>query len=116
MASRYLFLIGIALLLSGAVAGCMSASIGTISFENGNLFITATNDGQPVQAVLQVTISEIRDFTQTEIYKKADFIQFASGTRQYQIPVDLTPGSYKVYVYIIVDGDSKARVVRDLVV
>lgn len=116
MASRYLFLIGIALLLCGALAGCMSASIGTISYENGNLFITATNDGQPVQAVLQVTISEIKDFTQTEIYKKADFIQFVSGTHQYRVPIDLTPGSYKVYVYIIVDGDSKARVVRDLVV
>ncbi len=109
----------ILILLCGAflfAAGCTAASVGYIRYRDGVLYIEATNEGPATQAVLQVKIDQIKNFSQSEIFKKADFIDFASGTREYQVHIPLEPGRYKVYIYIIVDGDSKARVVRDLTI
>ena len=116
MAKQWYLLLGLLLVLCATLAGCMSASIGDISYQNESLEIRATNEEQTSQAVLQVTVYRIQDFTQTEVFKKAEFIEFKAGIDVYTVPVQLEPGTYKVYVYIIVDGDSKARVVRDLVV
>ena len=116
MASRGYIVLGIFLCLCGVTAGCMTASIGDISYQEGGLHIVATIQDPTVQAVLQVTVYRVENLTQVEIFKKAEFIQFESGTREYVMPVALDRGTYKVYVYITVDGDSKARVVRDLVV
>ncbi len=116
MAKQWYFLLGLLLILCATLAGCMSASIGDISYQDESLQIRATNEEQTTQAVLQVTVYQIQDFTQTEFFKKAEFVQFEAGTHMYNVPVRLDTGTYKVYVYIIVDGDSKARVVRDLVV
>jgi hypothetical protein len=116
MASRGYIFLGVLLCVLGVTAGCMTASIGEVSYRAGALQITATNQDPTVQAVLQVTLYRVENLTQTEIFKQAEFIQFESGTRIYQIPVSLSEGTYKVYVYITANGDSKARVVRDLVV
>ena len=117
MVIREYVIMGIILCLCGAIAGCTSAAIGTISYDpSGKLLIHATNDEGDTQAVLQITIYQIQNFTQTEILKKADFVKFNTGSNDYIIPVHLESGTYKIYIYIIVDGDSKARVVRDLVV
>jgi hypothetical protein len=94
----------------------MTASIGEVSYRSNNLYVSATNQDPSAQAVLQVTVFRIENLTQTEIFRQAEFIQFESGTHEYQMPVTLPPGTYKIYIYISVNGDSKARVVRDLVV
>jgi hypothetical protein len=112
---RYIFL-GILLCLCGVIAGCMTASIGEVSYRQNSLYLTATNEDPTTQAVLQVTVFRVENLVQTEIFRKADFIQFESGTHEYRMPIRLEPGTYKTYIYITVDGDSKARVVRDLVV
>lgn len=106
----------VTILVLGITAGCVSASIGHVRYHDQALLIQATNEEATQQAVLQVTIDQIRDFHQSNVFRKADFIEFKSGTAEYKVPVTLEPGSYKVYIYIIVDGDSKARVIRDLTV
>jgi hypothetical protein len=112
---RYIFL-GVLLCLCGITAGCMTASIGEVAYGQNNLYISATNQDPSAQAVLQVTVFRINNLVQTEIFRQAEFIQFESGTHQYQMPITLNPGTYKIYIYITVNGDSKARVIRDLVV
>ncbi|MDD1673729.1 MAG: hypothetical protein LUP99_04895 [Methanomicrobiales archaeon] len=116
MASRRYIFLGIFLCICGITAGCVTASIAEISYGNGTLFITATNQDTTTQAVLQATVFRVQNFTQVEILKKAEFIQFESGTHEYQMPVILNKGTYKIYIYMTVNEDSKARVVRDLVV
>ncbi|MDD1677596.1 MAG: hypothetical protein LUO93_00230 [Methanomicrobiales archaeon] len=116
MASRRYIFLGVLLCLCGITAGCMTASVGEVSYRQNTLHISATNQDPATQAVLQVTIFRVENLVQTEIFRQAEFIQFESGTREYQMPVTLDPGTYKIYIYITVNGDSKARVVRDLVV
>jgi hypothetical protein len=116
MASRHYIFLGILLCLCGITAGCMTASIGEVAYGPGGLYINATNQDPTIQAVLQVTVFRVENLMQTEILRKAEFIQFESGTHEYTVPVSLDPGDYKLYVYISVNGDSKARVVRDIVV
>jgi hypothetical protein len=116
MASRRYIFLGVLLCLCGITAGCMTASIGEVSYGQNNLYISATNQDPSAQAVLQVTVFRVQNLVQTEIFRQAEFIQFESGTHQYQMPIALNPGTYKIYIYITVNGDSKARVIRDLVV
>jgi hypothetical protein len=116
MASRRYISLGILLCLCGVIAGCMTASVGEVSYRSNSLYISATNQDPSVEAVLQVTVFRIENLVQTEIFRQAEFIQFESGTQEYQMPITLDPGTYKIYIYITVNGDSKARVVRDLVV
>jgi hypothetical protein len=116
MASRRYIFLGLLLCLCGITAGCMTASIGEVSYRQNALYITATNQDPTVQAVLQITVYRVDNLVQTEIFRQAEFIQFESGTREYQMPVTLDTGTYKLYIYITVNGDSKARVIRDLVV
>ncbi len=116
MASRQYIFLGILLCLCGITAGCMTASIGEVAYGPGGLHINATNQDPTTQAVLQVTVFRVENLMQTEILRQAEFIQFESGTHEYTVPVHLDPGDYKLYVYISVNGDSKARVVRDIVV
>lgn len=112
--------IGLLLILSiiglSIACGCTTASIGNVRYQDGRLFIRATNDNPTTLAVLQVSVDQIKDFQQSNVFRKAEYIEFRSGTSEYEVPVSLEPGSYKVYIYIYVDGDSKARVIRDLVV
>jgi hypothetical protein len=116
MASRRYIFLGVFLCLCGITAGCMTASIGEVSYRQNALYISATNQDPTAQAVLQVTIFHVENLVQTEIFRQAEFIQFEAGTHEYSMPVTLNPGTYKIYIYITVGGDSKSRVVRDIVV
>ncbi len=116
MATRGYIILGILLCVFGITAGCMTASIGEVSYRPNSLYISATNQDPSVQGVLQVTIFRVENLEQSEIFRQAEFIQFESGTHEYRMPVSLNPGTYKVYIYITVNGDSKARVIRDIVV
>lgn len=109
-------ILGIAVILCVLGAGCATASVGDVLYTNDSLLITATNQDTSTQAVLQIAVYAVDNLTQTELFRKAEFVRFEQGTHQYREPVTLEPGDYKVYVYIIVDGDSKARVIRDLTV
>jgi hypothetical protein len=116
MASRRYIFLGVLLCLFGIGAGCLTASIGEVSYGQNALYISATNQDPTARAVLQVTVFQVHNLEQTEIFRNAEFIQFESGTHEYQMPLTLSPGTYKIYIYITVNGDSKARVIRDLVV
>jgi hypothetical protein len=117
MSRRVSILLITALALTGILAGCLQSSLGDVRYDGEQLHIKATNDGATAQATLQVTVAQVRDLGQTEIIRDATFIQFEQGQREYLFPVGhLEPGTYKLYIYITVDGDRRVSEIRDLTV
>ena len=105
----FLFLISLA-----CVAGCLTYSFGGVAYDDDLLRVQVTNDGDARQVVLQVTIFEIKDFQQTEIYKKAEFYDLKKGENEYQVPIHLEPGTYKLYLYVTIDSSPIVREIRNI--
>jgi hypothetical protein len=114
MSIRRTSVIILLLLVMGGVAGCLSYSFGDAVYEDGTLHIMVHNSNEPKQVVLQVTIFNTTDFEQTEVYKQAKYYNLEQGTNEYSVPVDLPPGSYKLYLYIMVDGHRTNLEIRDI--
>jgi hypothetical protein len=108
---------GLALLvLFLAVCGCVSSSIGDISYTNGGLAATVNNPGQPTNAFVQVTIYQVTGLSQQELSVVMTSVKLKSGDNNVLIPVVLKPGNYKLNIYLIQDGERKTAVIRDIVV
>jgi hypothetical protein len=43
-------------------------------------------------------------------------VKLASGENSVRIPVTLRPGTYKLNIYLIQEGERKTAVIRDIVV
>jgi hypothetical protein len=117
MSPRLLFAVILLFLLgTGYLGGCLESNFESVAYAQDTLTIRAKNDGSATQAVLQVTIFQVKDLAQTEIFTKTDYVTFESGDNQYSIPCHLEPGNYKLYIYVTVDNDRKVSVIRDLTV
>jgi hypothetical protein len=113
-----LFLIaGTCLILALLCAGCTSTSIGDVSYRDHAVMVGITNTGEPMGNVtVQVTAYRTQDLHQ-EIYTIADApVTIQSGETRIFVPVELEPGRYKLYIYVLMDGDRKNAVIRDIAV
>jgi len=115
MSRKYVpFLILVLAVLTGA-AGCLSTTFQEVTYEGGILEINVENTDKPVEsAVLQVTIMEVGALEQHEVFCKARYINLDQGQNKYTVPVDLQPGSYKVFLTVFVGDERRASVIRDL--
>jgi len=111
--NREIILILIVAALTGA-AGCLSTAIGDVRYDGGTLHIPVKNAGEPVDAVLQVAVSEVSMFEQHEIARDAWYIVLDPGSNEYTVPIDLGPGTYKLFIQIFADNDRRASVIRSL--
>lgn len=109
-----LILIVLSLLVFGCIAGCLSYSFGAVAYDGEELDIQVFNAGEPREVVVQATIFQIKEFSQVEVYKKAEYRYLERGENEYRIPIDLEPGSYKIYLYVMIDGNRAATEIRDL--
>jgi hypothetical protein len=108
---------GLALMaLFSVVCGCVSSSIGDVSYTNGGLTATISNPGQPSNAFVQVTIYQVTGLSQQEQSFVMTSVKLNSGDNNLFIPVMLKPGNYKLNIYLIQDGERKTAVIRDIVV
>jgi uncharacterized protein (DUF2141 family) len=108
---------GLALLvLFSAACGCVSSSIGDMSYTNGGLTATINNPGQPTNTFVQVTIYQKTGLSQQELSVIMTPVKLKSGDNNVLIPVELKPGNYKLNIYLIQDGERKTAVIRDIVV
>jgi hypothetical protein len=108
---------GLALLvLFSVVCGCVSSSIGDVTYRNGGLAATINNPGEPTNAFVQVTIYQVTDLSQQEQSVVMTLVKLKSGDNNVFIPVMLKPGNYKLNIYLIQDGERKTAVIRDIVV
>jgi len=108
---------GLALLvLFSVVCGCVSSRIGDVSYTNGVLAATISNPGQPSNAFVQVTIYQITGLSQREQSFVMHPVKLNNGDNNVFIPLSLKPGTYKLNIYLIQDGERKTAVIRDITV
>lgn len=115
MSWKYVPLLILILTAFAGAAGCLSTTFQEVTYGDGGLEISVENSGKSVEnAVLQVTIMKVEGFKQSEVYRKAQYVDLDSGRNVYTIPVDLEPGSYKLFLIVLVGDERKASVIRDL--
>ena len=109
--------IGLAfLVLFPFLCGCVSSSVGDINYTNGRLAATVNNPGQPADAFVQVTVYQVNGLSQQEYTVVMTGVKLKSGENTVMIPVTLAPGTYKLNIYLIQEGERKTAVIRDIVV
>ena len=109
-------LLMLCLLFCAGTCGCLTYSFGDAVYDGENLKIQIFNSGEPKEVVVQATIFHIVDFQQTEIYRRAEYMYLESGENEYIIPIDLQPGQYKLYLYVMTDDSGRTTEIRDIVV
>jgi len=98
------------------IAGCASPAIDEARYYNGNIIVNLSSSDNSADARIQVTIYQIRDLHQNEYRVVYAPVLLTKGQNQVFIPVSLEPGSYKLYIYLILNGERKTAVIRDIVV
>jgi hypothetical protein len=108
---------GLALLvLFFVVCGCVSSSIGEVSYTKNNLTATISNPDQPADAFVQVTIYRVTGLSQQEQSVVMHPVRLDNGDNKVVIPLNLQPGTYKLNMYLIQNNERKTAVIRDIVV
>ena len=97
-------------------AGCISTTIGNVAYSAGNLTIPFSHSGDPSEGYVQVTVYAIKNNQQEEMNTFYAPIALHPGENTAFVPGTLEPGRYKLYIYLIQNGERKAATIRDLVV
>ena len=103
-------------MIAASGAGCTSATIGDVSYGNGTLTVPVTSTATPAGTFIQVTVYEIRDFRQLETKTVQQPVTLGAGETRVQVPLSLSPGQYKLYIYILTPGERQTATIRDIVV
>ncbi len=106
-----LFLLALAL-----SPGCLSTSIGDVTYDGKNLAVQVTDAGGPEDAALQVSVYRFQDFRQDEVSMQILPVRLGQGTTTLTVPLELGQGTYRLYLYIIIDNARRASVIRDITV
>jgi len=116
MTGRWYLLSGALLLLIILAAGCTSLSVGTVTYGNGNLTIGIAGPASPQDIGVQVTVYAVDEYSQHVLFTTGTTATLTGGETTVEIPAQLSPGKYKVYVYLIRDGERETAVIRDITV
>ena len=98
------------------LCGCISSSIGEVSYSGANITAGINNPNQPSDAFVQVTIYRVTGLSQQEHTVVMAGTKLETGDNTVMIPVALAPGKYKLKIYLIQNGERKTAVIRDIVV
>lgn len=97
-------------------SGCTSTTVGNTRYENQSVQTTISHAGEPANLTVQVTVYRINTLSQ-ELYTVISTpVPLSPGETLVTLPVDLPPGPYKLYVYVLGDNDRKTAVIRDITV
>jgi hypothetical protein len=97
-------------------SGCASIGIGDAGYANETVTLALTNSGGSSEGYVQVTVYEIKNSQQEETTVFYAPLALQQGDSTATIPGKLEPGQYKLYIYIIQNGERKAAAIRDIVV
>ena len=116
MAAQFRYLVFFAGILAtiAVISGCISLNIGSVGYSGENLTFTLENTGDSANAFVQVTAYHLSAFSQEEYLYVTEPVALVPGTNRITIPVKLPSGNYKLYIYIIQDGERKAAGIRDI--
>jgi hypothetical protein len=112
---EFLMLSGMALLLLISAA-CVSTTFGDVVYSGDGLALNLSHDGAPSVGYVQVTVYRIQNNQQEENGVFYAPLDLHPGENTLFIPARLGPGQYKLYLYLILDGERKAATIRDIVV
>ena len=98
------------------LSGCTSPAIGDALYRNGGISVNLTSSTDIPGAWMQVTIYQINELHQRELLVVNSPVTLRKGENEVFIPVPLEQGTYKLYVYLIQNGERKTAVIRDIVV
>ena len=98
------------------LSGCTSPAIGDARYQNGGISVNLTSGLDSADAWMQVTVYQIKDLQQREYLVVTSPVTLKTGENEIFIPAPLEPGSYKLYIYLIRNGERKTAVIRDIVV
>jgi hypothetical protein len=115
-AGRTVLLLPVFLLALALSPGCLSTSIGRVSYDGKNLSVQVTDAGGPEDAALQVSVYRFQDFRQDEVSMQILPVTLGQGTTTLTVPLALEEGTYRLYLYIIIDNARRASVIRDITV
>ncbi len=96
--------------------GCTSLAVGDAAWKEGALSIHVSNNGDPVEAGIQVRVYQIDGLNQKELTNTGIPVTLARGDNTVNIPVSLEPGTYKLYVYVTINSERQTASIKDLVV
>ncbi len=96
--------------------GCTTVNIGDAGYTNNTISLPVTNTGAPSEGYVQITVYEIRNNQQEETDVFYAPLALQQGENTAFIPGILKPGQFKLYIYLIQNGERKAAVIRDIVV
>jgi hypothetical protein len=97
-------------------AACVSTTFGTVAYSDGGLTLSVSHDGAPSEGYVQVTVYEISGDRQQESGTYFAPLNLTPGENTAFITVPLRTGKYKLYLYLIQNGERKAATIRDLAV
>jgi len=110
------------LIVSGLVffslfsAACVSTTFGEVTYYGGGLTLPVSHTGEPSEGYIQVTVYAIKDNQQVETDVFYAPLALQQGDTTAFIPGMLEPGQYKLYIYLIQNGERKTAAIRDIVV
>jgi hypothetical protein len=94
----------------------MSIIVGDAVYENGGIAVTISHNEKSADAHIQVTVYQIVGPGQKELIVLSKSVQLDKGDNRIRLPALLGPGKYKLYIYVIRNGERKTAVIRDIVV
>jgi hypothetical protein len=97
-------------------AGCVSTSVGDVGYRNGTFIVAVENPTGPAGAYIQVRVFQTNNLHQEEIGLFEAPVNLSPGTNRVSVPGQIGPGHYKVFVYVLQNGERKTAVIRDIVV
>lgn len=98
------------------LCGCVSMSVGEVSYSGEGLSVRIYNPGEPADVFVQVTIYQVKGLLQQEENVTMTPVKLESGNNTILIPGTFKPGAYKLYMYVFRNGDRETAVIRDIVV
>lgn len=96
--------------------GCTSFAVGQVIPTKDGLFTHVTNDGDPVDAGIQVRVYQIHGMEQRELTNTGVTAELNRGDNVVFVPVHLEPGTYKLQVYVTINGERKTASIKDIVI
>jgi len=95
-------------------AGCLSYSIGTVSYDGDAVHVQVDNTGEARDVAMQITVFDLSEFRQVEVDKIVRSVHLNPGTNDVAFDVALGPGPYRLYIYMMQDGERLGCVIEDL--
>jgi hypothetical protein len=111
-----LLLLLLSLLALALSPGCLSTSIGGVTYDGENLAVQVTDAAGPEDAALQVSVYRFQDFRQNQVTIQILPVRLGKGETTLTVPLPLEEGTYRLYLYIIIDNARRASVIRDITV